>query len=393
MGYNFEVEIDKSRFSTMKWDAEIAERQDEDILAFGTADMDFLTAQPIRDALSSVIDTGHFGYPYIQDDYYNAIINWYKRRTHWDFSGNSIANSVGIYTSIATLIDALSNPGDEIIYQPPVHFCFKQIIEDNGRVALANPLINDNGIYKMDVESLKSTISDKTRLLMLCNPQNPIGKAWDEAELGKLAEFCLSHNVIIISDDVYSGLLYESARYTPIASLSKDTSNITVTCNSTSKSYNTTGIKHSYIIAENTELMDLYQRSLKKTNLNYGMNIMGIATIKAAYNDCDDWLTDLMDYVKGNFSCLEQFIRENMPKISLVTPEATYFAWLDYRKLGLSSSQLGDHFKNDVRIVIENGRDFGENGEGFIRMNLGCTRDILQKGLQRMKAAYDLRFG
>jgi cystathionine beta-lyase len=337
----------------------------------------------------SVIEAGHFGYPFITDGYYDSIINWFKRKTHWSFRKEAIATNVGIYTSFWTVIDALTDPGDEIIFQPPVHFCFKEIIKNNGRVPVANPLILENGKYIIDFESLQNAVSKKTKLFLLCNPPNPVGRAWSKEELEKVSEFCLSNNLRIASDDVYSGLLYNDSFYTPIASLSSDVSNITVTCSSPSKTFNITGIKHSYVICENKDIMNSYLKSLKKLDLTYGMNIMGIAATEAAYNFCDEWVREVMLYIKGNYTYLEDFFKENMPEIELYKPEATYFAWLDYRKLGMSHTELADHFENDVKIKIENGHDFGESGNGFIRMNIACTRNTLMQGLNRIKAAYD----
>lgn len=392
MEFDFSKEIDKSDLSTMKWDAEIAKSNNKDLLVFGTADMDFMSPKPIRDALSSVVKSGHFGYPFIQDGYYYSIINWYKLKTKWNFKKEAIATNVGIYTSVWTAIDALTDPGDEIVYQPPVHHCFREIIENNGRVPVENPLIINNGVYTMDFKSLQNVLSERTRLFLLCNPHNPVGRAWSKEELERLADFCISNNFKIVSDDVYSGLTYESSKYTPIASLSSDTSDITVICNSASKPYNITGIKHSYVICENTEMMKMYMKSLKKLDLTYGENIMGLAATEAAYNFCNEWVKALMRYIKGNFTYLEEFIKTHMPKIDVFKPEATYFAWLDYRKLGLSPTALEDHFKHDVKIKIENGKDFGEGGSGFIRMNIACTKKTLKKGLKRMKTAYDLKF-
>lgn len=392
MDIDFDKELNKSLLSTMKRDAEISRRNDKNQLFFGTADMDFISPEPIRESLNSVIKAGHFGYPFIQDGYYNSIIDWFKRKTNWSFSKKAIATNVGIYTSVWTVIDSLTNPGDEIIYQPPVHFCFKKAIEINGRIPLENPLIIEDGAYAMDFHSLKKIVTKKTKLFWLCNPHNPVGRAWRKDELEKIADFCLSNNLKIVTDDVYCGLIYDDAKYTPIASLSNDVSNITVTCNSPSKSYNITGIKHSYVICENQDIMDMYKNSLHKLDLNYGMNIMGIAATEAAYNYCDNWSRELMTYIKGNFTLLRKTIKEETPKMEVFKPDATYFAWLDCRKLGLSHTEIGDYFENDVNIVIENGHAFGECGTGFIRMNIACTKNILNEGLKRIKTAYALKF-
>ena len=331
MGRDFDSELDTEYLSRMKWEAEIEKKGDKNLLCFGTADMDYATAKPIREALNSVIKSSHFGYPYIKDSYYKSIIKWFDRKTGWRFNKDAIATNVGIYTSAWTVIDSISNPRDEIIFQPPVHFCFKELIENNGRKPIENPLVITDGEYTMNLDSLQEKVSERTKAFWLCNPHNPVGRAWRKEELENIAEFCLKNDLKIMTDDVYCGLTYEEGSYIPIASLSKEISNITITLVSPSKTYNVTGIKHSYIICENQSMMQGYIESLKKLDLTYGMNIMGLAATEAAYNYCDLWTRNLMDYIKENY-------------------------------LFLKCSS---------------------------RINIACTKKILIKGAERMKKAYD----
>lgn len=386
----FDQEIDRSGMSTMKWEAEIERTGKKDLLCFGTADLDFLSPQPILDAIHQVANIGHLGYPYIKQSYYDAIINWSRRHGEWDIKKEWISNNVGIWPASWTIIDALTEPGDEIIFQVPVHFCFGAVTKESGRVAVLNPLIRKDGRFVMDFEGLEHCFTDKTKLFWLCNPHNPVGRAWEREELERLSSICLRHGVKIISDDVYCGLLYPGIRYTPIATISKEVSMNTITCYSTSKTYNTTGDKHAFVVCENPEILEAYNNSLKKLNLNYGMNIFGLAITEAAYNCCDPWVTELMEYVRGNYMLIKNTIEKEMPLVRLAKAEATYFAWLDFGKLNLSRERLVDLIEREANISVEMGYKYGEAGEGFVRINMGCRRAVLQEGLNRIVNAYGM---
>ena len=279
----------------------------------------------------------------------------------------------------------MTREGDEIIIQTPVHFCFSSMIRDNHRTVVENPLKNVNGKYEIDFEHLESCFSKKTKLLWICNPHNPVGRAWDREELLQIGELCLKHNVRILSDDVYCGLLYPGISYIPIASLSKEISDITITCYSTSKTYNTTGIKFSYVVIENLDLMVLYEGALRQLDLNYGINLMGLAVTEAAYNECDEWVRCLMEHVQNNEKVLKGFLEREIPEVSLIESEATYFAWLDCRKVTESSDKLADLLEQKAHIILESGEHLGTGGNGYIRINLACPRTTLMRGMERVK--------
>lgn len=384
MSKHFCKEIDLSKVKRMKWEAEIERTGEPDLLCFGTADMDFPSAKPILDAIHEVATIGHLGYPYIQPSFYESIINWQKRLGNWDVMPEWIATHVGVYPSSWAIIEALTKPDDEIIIQTPVHFCFDDVTRVNGRVPLYNPLIQKDGNYEMDYEHLESVISNKTKLMWLCNPHNPVGRAWSKEELEKLGEICLKHHIRIMSDDVYCGLLYSGQRYTPIASISKEISMNTITCYSTSKIYNTTAIKQSFIVCENTELLEAYNLSLRKQNLNYGKNIIGIAVTEAAFNHCDDWVRELMEYVSANHKMVKKLLEENISGVIVNNAEATYFDWIDFRVLGLDRTSFEELFEKKAKVIVEVGHKFGDAGEGFIRLNLGCKREVLRTGIERI---------
>lgn len=386
---NFDNVMDRSGMSTMKWEAEIDRIGNPEILCFGTADMDFYPPDPVLDAIHKIVEIGHLGYPYITNDYYASIDKWLKRFTGWEIDAvRCVSTNVGIYTSAWTIIDSLTKPGDEIIIQTPVHYPFNSIVADNGRVTVMNPLRLEEDRYVMDYEDLEQRFSEKTKLLWLCNPHNPVGRAWMPEELQRLAEICLKHNVFIMSDDVYAGLVYPGYRYTPVASLSKEISKNTITCYSVSKTYNVTGVKHSFIVTENSDLLRKYNESLKKIDLTYGMNIIGIAVTKAALNECDNWVKELMKYIKGNYDLVKDFVKNKMPLVEVIQAESTYFAWLNFRKLELSPERMDLFFETEAKVIVNNGNVLGKGGTGFIRLNMACSRKVLKMGLERILEAY-----
>lgn len=384
----FDIPLDRSDLSTTKWECEIDRNQDTSLLCFGTADMDFRSAPAIVSALAAVIGRGHFGYPFKRESYYEAITGYYARKFDWHIQREWISSNVGIYPSLQPLIEELTKAGDEIVYQTPVHHIFKEIIESSRRLARESPLRILNGRYEMDFDNLATVVSDKTRMFLLCSPHNPVGRVWSEKELERLHDFCWSRGIVIVSDEVYCGLLYQDVKFTPMGSVSREASLNTITLFSASKSFNVTGLKHSLVIAENKKFLQAYMTGLKRSNLYYGGCTFGQAATEAALRDCDQWTEQLMDYVTENHRFLMTFFRERMPLVHVYQPEATYFVWLDFSRLKLTALQLQKFFERDAHVIVTFGVTLGTGGKGHVRINLACPRQVLEKGLLRIAAAY-----
>lgn len=377
----------------LKWEWESERTHYPDLLGFGTADMDYQCPGPILDALSDVIKHGHLGYPMVPDEFYQAIHDHLLKVAGWDIDARtSVAQNVGIYTSSWSVLETLTKPGDRITILTPVHMCFRSLIKLNGRTALECPLIYKDRKYSIDYKSLESCIASGTKILWICNPHNPVGRAWTREELEEIASIALKYNVFIMSDDVYSGLLFPGTSYTPIASLSKEISALTVTQYSTSKSYNTTGLRHSYIVAENPEIMKLYTDSLLRLQLSYGKNIMGMAATIAAYRDCDSWLDELNRTIQRNHEFITSYFDENLPGASVAIADSTYFAWCDMRALGLPPAQLSYLLECEEHMITENGSELGKGGNGFIRINLATSEENLAEGVRRLKHFWNKHF-
>ena len=386
-GINFDCVLDRSHLSTVKWEMEIEQKGDPSLLCLGTAEMDFKAAPPILDALARVARTGHFGYPYKPDSYYESVIGFFARNFGWHIERPWIANNVGIYPSMHPIIEELTNPGDEIIYQTPVHHIFQEVIACSGRTPVANPLRKLDGRYEMDLVDLANKVTKRTKLLLLCSPHNPVGRVWSSEELLQLHQFCLDRGIVVISDEVYFGLIYNDVKFVPFASVSHEASTNSITVLSTSKSFNLAGLKHSLVIAENPALLDAYKKGLMKNNLYFGGCIFGQAATEAAFREGDSWLRSVMDYVEGNFSFVENFLRHHFPEVAVTRPEATYFAWLDCSRLAPTSEDLRQLIEDQARIAVTYGEALGPGGEGHIRLNLATSRSTLAAGLDRLATA------
>jgi len=379
-----------SGLSRQKWECEEERTGFSDLICMGTADMDFKSPEAVLQALRQVLDRGHLGYPYITDRYYDAIHDWLLRTGSWEVDArNCVANNVGIYMAAWNALDVLTVPGDRIAVLTPVHFCFQKMISMNDRVVVECPLAQKNGNYVIDYQYLEACLKSNVKMLWLCNPHNPVGRAWTKEELEKIGTLCVENDVLIMSDDVYCGLLFPGVVYTPIASLSKEISSRTITLYSTSKCYNTTGLRHSFIVTENIETFMKYDESLTKCDLNYGVNIMGIEATIAAFNECDEWLSALMKQVEKNHELVAGYFTKNMPGAVVAPAEAAYFAWVDMRALGIDPQQLSYLIEQEEHMIVENGVGLGKGGSGFIRMNLATTEENLHEGVKRLKRFWE----
>lgn len=369
----------------MKWEYEEDRTGIDDLLCFGTADMDYASPQPILNAIQNVVDHGHLGYPQVSNSYYDAIHNWLIRKAGWNVDAPvCVRNNVGIYMSAWNFINVLTSPGDKIAILTPVHFCFKRMINLNNRITIECPLHNNNGHYEIDYMMLESCLASGSKMLWICNPHNPVGRAWTREELQRIAELCSKYNVLIMSDDVYCDLLFSGTEYTPIASLSKEISYRTVTLYSTSKSYNTTGLRHSFVVVENPEFMKKYEESLECCDLEYGMNIMGLAATISAFNECQDWSENLMAQIQKNHEMVWDFFNQNMMPGLVAKADSTYFGWIDLRSLNVNPKQLAFLIEQEEHMIVGNGSDLGKGGDGYIRMNLATSEENLKSALQRL---------
>ncbi len=378
MKYDFDKTIDRRATNSYKWDS-----APEGVLPMWVADMDFRTAPAIIDALQKRVVHGIFGYTRVPDAYYDAVTSWFSRRHGWDIDREWIIYTSGVVPAVSAVIKALTVPGDKVIVQTPVYNCFFSSIRNNGCEIVSNPLCRTADTYEMDFDALERCAADpRAKVMLLCNPHNPAGRVWTPDELTRLGNICLRNGVTVVSDEIHCELVYQGFKYTPFASLSDAFLHRSVTCVSPSKAFNIAGLQIANIVTFDA---DLRRRIDKAININEvcDVNPFGVAATIAAYNEGEEWLNQLVDYLHGNYEAMAEFCRRELPEFSIARLEGTYLVWMDCSSLGMSSDALEHALLDDARLWLNAGTMYGAEGEGYMRWNIACPRSVMLDGLNR----------
>ena len=381
MKYDFDEIISRRNSNSYKWDAVM----EEGVLPMWVADMDFRTAPGVVEVLRKRMDHGIFGYTKVPPIYYDAIINWFTRRHGWQIDRDWIIYTSGVVPALSAIIKALTVPGDRVLVQTPVYNCFFSSIRNNGCEIVANPLVYTNGTYRIDFDDLARKATDpKVKLLLLCNPHNPVGRVWTRAELMCIGEICLRNDVLVVADEIHCELVYSGHTYIPFASISDDFRNRSVTCTSPSKAFNLAGLQIANIFAADESVRVKIDKAI---NLNEvcDVNPFGVEALVAAYNDGEEWLEELKCYLSDNYLYMRTFFNKYLPQFPVVKLEGTYLVWVDCSVLNRSSKEIAEILLKAEKLWINEGSMYGEAGEGFIRINIACPRQILIDGLNRLK--------
>lgn len=385
MGWNFDEHISREGTSCVKYDLLQEVYGTREVIPMWVADMDFKTPDFIISALKNRLEHEICGYSFRPQGYFSSIVDWLRRRHGWSVEKDWICFSPGVVPALNFCTLAFTVPGDSIIVQPPVYFPFFPSVEAHGRKLVNNCLIETNGKYEMDFDSLESSITATTRMIIISNPHNPVGRAWKKEELLRLADVCLKNNILIISDEIHCDLVLPGYKHVPVASLSKEISSITVTLTAPSKTFNLAGLSTSSVIIEDKKLRGSFNKFMEGLHVSNG-NIFGTIASVAAYSYGDEWLDELLQYLKVNADLVEEFCPAHIPKIKVVHPEATYLVWLDCRMLGMQGSELHKFFISNG-LGMNEGSTFGPGGDGFMRMNIGTTKDTVIKALEQLRKA------
>lgn len=382
MKQNFDEIISREGTYSYKYDLRKKMFGTDDVYPMWVADTEFKAPEFILEAIQRRLNHGILGYTITDNDYYTSIINWLWKKHNWQVQKNSIKYSPGVVPSLFASVLAFTEPGDKVIIQTPVYHPFYFAVQETGRQLVKNSLILKEGRYAMDLEDLKSKIDKHTKLIFLCNPHNPTGNVWKKHELLELCEICLKNNIIIISDEIHSDIVYKPNVHIPVATLSEEISNNTVTLMAPSKTFNIAGINSSFMVSSNEKL-------LKKINfyfegLHIGPNIFAIEATKAAYNYGEDWLDNLIKYFEKNTDTVRKFLKSELNKIDLIEPEGTFLLWLDFRKFNLKRKELNDLMVLKAKLGLSDGAIFGAEGNGFLRLNIGCPAEKLNEALNSM---------
>ncbi|WP_102346395.1 MalY/PatB family protein [Bacillus sp. Marseille-P3661] len=393
MKYNFDEIINRRDTYSLKWDGSelikkmgITQRYDEETIPLFTADMDLPVPQPLIDALHKTVDHKIYGYSIFPNDYYEAIQNWFKKRHDWEIKKEEIVYSPGTVHAINMAIRAFTKPGDGVIIQRPVYPPFTKVIVGNGRHVKNNALICDeNGYYSIDFEDFESKAREEnTKLFLLCNPQNPTGRVFNRVELQKLADICAQNDVLIIADEIHGDLIRVDQNFIPIAK-SVTSSDHIITCTAINKTFNVAGLHCTNVIIPNPTLRKIYIAEL-------GMQLASPFTISAliaCYNEGEEWLEQLKEYIDGTMEWVTRFIKERIPKVKVRIPEGTYIMWMDFSGYGISPEEVHDRIYNKANVILEDGIMFGKEGLQYQRICLPSPRPIIKEAFERIAKEFE----
>ncbi len=389
MIYNFDEIVPRKKTACVKYDLLQEYFGSENLIPMWVADMDFRTPGFIVNAIRERASHEIYGYSFRTTGYEQALIAWFQRRHGWQIRKEWLSFSPGVVPALNLIVMEFTEPGDEIIVQPPVYFPFFSAVENHGRKLILNRLIFEKGRYYINFKDFKSKISKRTRMLILSNPHNPVGRAWKSDELHQLAAICLKHNMLILSDEIHCDLALPPAKHVITASLSEEIAMQTITTVAPSKTFNLAGLSTSAVICPSQALKQRYDKILDQVHVGSG-NIFGTVAAQAAYLYGDAWLDQLLVYVKDNFRYTYDFLENFLPFIKPVPLEATYLLWLDCRNAGFNSDEeLKTFMIQKAGLALSEGASFGSGGEGFMRMNLACPRSVLIKALNQLRQAFN----
>ena len=379
MQYDFDTVRERRGSDSAKW-----KKYGDEVLPLWVADMDFISAESVLRALHQRVDQGFFGYTRPTPELCSVIPERLKRLYNWAVRDEELFFLPGLVVGLNVSFQAYTGPGDGVLVQPPVypHFVKDPVI--HGRALVDPPLIPRGNTYEIDFDAFEGAITDRTKIFILCNPHNPVGRVYTRKELETMAEVCLRHHLIICSDEIHCDLLYPGFRHIPIASISPEVAERTVTLMAPSKTYNLAGLSFGFAVIRNSELQTIWKNT--SLGLISGVNIMGHVAALAAYKGGQEWLDQVLVYLKDSRDFLERYVAEKLPGLRMTSMEGTYLAWLDCKGAGIPGNPF-DFFLKDAKVALNDGSDFGRGGEGFVRLNFACPRKTLGEALDRMAAA------
>jgi len=379
MDNHFDEYVDRKGTDSIKWDAAAP-----DVLPMWIADMDFKTAPAIQMALQKRVAHGVFGYTLTPDRFFDAIIDWWKKRHDYTLQKDWVRPVTGVIPALSAIIRALTAVGDKVLVQPPVYNHFYVAVAHTDRQVVENELVFAGGRFHIDFGDLEVKAADPAvRLMLLCNPHNPAGRVWTAEELLRIGDICARHGVVVLSDEIHSDLVYPGRKHIPFTSLNGIDGLQSVTVSSPSKTFNLAGLQVGYLFTEHADLMTPIKEVLTVQEMEL-LSPFAIEALIAAYQGGEEWLEALLVYLNNNFTYLTDFCSKHLPQVSVVPLEATYLAWLDCRAIVKSSADFSKHLVDQEKVWLNHGTLYGDAGEGFLRINIACPRSLLQEGLARL---------
>lgn len=385
--YNFDEIINRRGSSSVKYDSlkEVFGR--DDIHPMWVADMDFQAPPSVLDAVRQTAERGIFGYTFRSVESVDQFINWVQRRYNWEIKREWITSAPGIVAALPVSIRAFTKPGDKILIQTPVYPPFHNIVKENNRVLVKSPLIEGEDGWNIDWNDFENNLKDGVKMFILCSSHNPLGRVWNREELKRMGELCVKYGTIIFSDEIHADLSLYGNTHIPIASVSEEIASSTITAMAPSKTFNVAGMLNSVIISSSPTLFSGYQSELLSLHLDLG-NIFGHISMEAAYSGGEKWLEDLKEYLEKNIDYASDFLQRELPQITFRRPQSSFLLWLDFRKTGLTHTEVRERLLNVCKLGLNDGLAFGSEGEGFFRMNIGTPLANVQEGFNRLKSGF-----
>lgn len=386
--YNFDEIIDRKGTNSIKWDTITKKYNQDDLLPMWIADMDFKILPEIMDAVISRARHMTYGYTFPGEEYFDSIIKWNKKRHGFDVKKEWISVSPGVIPAIKAAIYGFSDVNDKILILTPVYTPFHNSVKEAKRVLITSSLVYDGEKYNIDFDDFENKIKSGVKLFIMSNPHNPLGRVWTKEELKKVADICYKYGVIVLSDEIHSDIIYKNKKHIVFNTVLEEAKNISIVCQAPSKTFNIAGLVTSHVIIENENIRKQMQESMSSIGIEL-INIFGIAACQAAYTHGEQWVDEMVEYVEGNADFVCQYIREKLPLVKTYKPESTYLMWLDFRAYNLEQEDLMVKLVNEGKVVLSSGTDYGLEGKGFVRLNIGCPRSMLKECIDRMAKVFN----
>lgn len=387
MKYDFDQVIDRSGNRASKYDERVMKFGTDKVIPLWVADMDFKTAQPIIDACVKKAEEGIWGYTSRPASYFEAVKGWEKRRNNWDVDTSLMSWSLGVVPALSVLVKIFSHTGDKVMIQTPVYSEFYDVTEAWEREVVENKLVEENGTWHIDFEDFEKKAKE-VKIFLLCSPHNPLGIVWSREDLQRMADICIANDVLLVSDEIHSDLIFHGRKHIPTATLSPEIAGKVISCVSATKTFNLAGLQASTTIFPNMEMKKKFDRFWMNMDIHRN-NAFSSVAMEAAYNEGEEWLEQLLEYISGNFDYIKEYCDKYIPKIKPSVPDATYLVWLDCRELGMDNEQLRSFMIEKAGLGLNEGYTFGRSLSGYMRLNAACPRSVLEQAMKQLKEAVD----
>lgn len=385
--YNFDEVTDRHNTACLKYDFAIQRGRPADVLPLWVADMDFPIAREIQDALINRCQHAVFGYSESDDAYFSAVHDWYAQHFNWKTKQEWLTKTPGIVFALAMAVKAFTKPGEAVLINQPVYYPFTEVIKDNKRELINSPLVLKDGKYSINFADLEAKIvAHKVKLMLLCSPHNPVGRVWSREELQKIGDICLTHGVVIVSDEIHSDFVWGENKHTVFATLGEKYAQNCIVCTAPSKTFNIAGLQVSNIFIPNETLRRAFRHEVAAAGYSQ-VNTLGLVACEAAYRYGEDWLTQVKTYIEANIRFVDEYLKNNLPQIKLLAPQGTYLIWLDCSALGFTAEDREQWLWHKAKLWLDGGGIFGPEGQAFERINVACPRSTLLQALEQLKQA------